>query len=157
MGYKFLRDMISLKAIYLAGKDDPNQGVNVGFSSFVQTRKGSVASLAEETYLFQNRLILTGEVAQSRFDENAQDEEGSKTDLAWKLGGNVSSGVLTTGAIYRRIGGDFNSIGFPYFTNDREGVEANIGQTNPQITFSPREPRPGAAVEFTQEDLPLPL
>jgi len=31
-------------------------------------------------------------------------------------------------------------------------VEANVGQTNPQITFSPREPRPGAAVEFTAVD-----
>ena len=135
-GYKFLRDMIFLKAIYLAGKDDPNQGANVGFSSFVQTRKGSVASLAEETYLFQNRLIITGEVAQSHFDENAQDEEGSQTDLAWKVGGNVSSGVLTAGAIYRRIGGDFNSIGFPYFTNDREGVEANVGLNAGRISAS---------------------
>jgi len=26
VGYKFLRDMIFLKAVYLAGKDDPNQG-----------------------------------------------------------------------------------------------------------------------------------
>jgi hypothetical protein len=136
VGYKFLRDMIFLKAIYLAGKDDPNQGANVGFSSFVQTRKGSVASLVEETYLLQNRLMLTGEVAQSHFDENVQDEVGSQTDLAWKVGGNVTSGIVTAGATYRSIGRDFNSVGFPYFTNDREGVEANVGLNAGRISLT---------------------
>jgi len=127
VGYKFLKDMIFLKAIYLAGKDDPNQGVNVGFSSFIQTRKGSVAALAEETNLLQNRLILTGEVAQSHFDDNVQDQIGTRADYAWKFGGNVSYKVLTAGATYRHIGRDFNSIGFQFFTNDREGAEANVG------------------------------
>jgi hypothetical protein len=136
VGYKFLRDMVFLKAIFLGGKDDPSQGVNVGFPNFVQPRKGSVASLAEETYLFQNRLVLAGEVAQSRFDDNVQDEEGSRTDLAWKVGGDVSSGVITAGATYRRIGRDFNSIGFPYFTNDREWLEANVGLNAGKISLA---------------------
>ena len=136
LGYRFLRDMVFLKAIFLTGKDDPNQGVNVGFSSFVQTRKGSVAALAEETYLFQNRLVLTGEVAQSTFDEDIQDEEGSRSDRAWKVGGNITSGVLTAGATYRRIGKDFNSIGFSYFTNDRESLETNVGLNAGRLSFS---------------------
>ena len=136
LGYRFLKDMIFVKAVYLAGQDDPGQGVNVGYSSFVQTRKGSVASLAEETSLLQNRLVVGGEVAQSRFDENAQDGESKQTDLAWKVGGNVSSGILTAGAVYRRIGTDFNSIGFPYFTNDREGLEANVGLNSGRLSFT---------------------
>jgi len=136
LGYKFLRDMVFLKAIYLAGKDDPGQGANVGYSSFVQIRKGSVASIVEETYLLQNRVILTGEVAQSDFDENVQDQEGSQKDLAWKVGGNVTSGVITAGATYRSIGKEFNSVGFPYFTNDREGVEASVGLNTGRISLS---------------------
>jgi hypothetical protein len=136
IGYRFLKDMIFLKAVYLTGQDDPGQGVNVGFPSFVQTRKGSVLSLAEETNLLQNRLIVGGEVAQSRFDENILDEAASRTDLAWKVGGNISSGVLAAGAAYRRIGADFNSVGFPYFTNDREGLEANVGLNAGRLSFT---------------------
>jgi len=80
--------------------------------------------------------MLTGEVAQSQFDENVQDQEGSKTDLAWKVGGNVAAGVLTAGATYRSIGKDFNSVGFPYFTNDREGVEANVGLNAGRVSLT---------------------
>ncbi len=127
LGYKFLKEMITLKVTYLTGKDDPNQGTNVGFSSFVHPRKGNVVSLAEVTNLFQNQVTLTTEVARSEFDGDVQDRKGPTSDYAWKIGGNVAYRVVTAAAVYRQIGRDFNSIGFPFFANDREGLESNFG------------------------------
>ncbi len=144
LGYKFFKDMILLKAVYLAGKDDPSQGINVGFSPFVKSRKGNVLALVEETYLFQNRLTLAGEFARSDFDEDVQDQRGSRSDFAWKIGGNLSSRLVTAGATYRRIGKDFNSIGFPFFTNDRQSLEANLGWHGRSWPNSP--PRTGVSL-----------
>jgi hypothetical protein len=128
VGYKFFKDAVSLKAVYLAGKDDPRLGANVGEAYFnAGARKGSVMSLIEETSLFQNKLVLGGEFARSRFDGNLADESGSQADNAWRLGGTFRSGIFQAGGIYRYIGKAFNPIGFQYFTGDRRAIEGNVG------------------------------
>jgi len=125
-GYAFFSNALSLKAVYITGKDDPSRGVNVGAADFYKKREGSVVSLVEETSLWQNRLNLTGEFAHSNYDEDLDDPAGSKSGIAWKVGGHVNYGKLALGANYSHIGGDFNSIGYQYFTNDRKNLQTNI-------------------------------
>jgi len=127
LGYKFFGEAFSLKAIYLAGKDDPQLGRNVGFSSNYAPRKGNVLALTEETKLFQNKLTVTGEFARSSYDGDTRDGVQSKTDNALRLGGILSLGKFSIGANYRHIGKDFNPIGYQFFTNDRKNYDANIG------------------------------
>ncbi len=137
VGYKFLKDAVSLKAVYLSGKDDPTRGVNVSESYFnARGRKGSVFALVEETNLFQNKLTLGAEYARSDFDGDISDESGSRSDSAWRVGGNFRSGIVQAGAVYRFIGGGFNPIGFQYFSNDRRGLEANVGLSKGRLNLT---------------------
>ena|GEM_PF-2518709 len=76
------------------------------------------------------------------------------TYVFWDFGdGTVSSGMTTAKHAYSKPG--------TYTVRARDlGGKSTIlittlvpvGKTNPQITFSPREPRPGTAIEFTAVD-----
>ncbi len=137
VGYKFLKDAVSLKAVYLSGKDDPTRGINVSESYFnARGRKGNVFALIEETSLFRNKLTLGAEYARSEFDGDISDSSGSRRDSAWRVGGTFRSGIVQAGAVYRFIGGAFNPIGFQYFANDRRGLEANIGLSKGRFSLS---------------------
>jgi hypothetical protein len=137
VGYKFLKDAVSLKAVYLSGKDDPTLGVNVSESYFnARGRKGSVFALIEETNLFQNKLTLGAEYARSDYDGDISDESGPRSDSAWRVGGSFRSGIVQAGAVYRFIGGGFNPIGFQYFSNDRRGLEANVGLSKGRLSLT---------------------
>ena len=136
VGYKFFKDAVSIRAVYLSGKDDPRLGANVGESYFnAVARKGNVVSLIEETTLLQNKLTLGGEFARSDFDGNLADGSGSRSDNAWRLGGNFRTGIFQAGAAYRHIGKDFNPIGFQYFSGDRRTVEGNVGLTGSKLSL----------------------
>jgi len=126
-GYKLFNDAVSLKAIYVGGKDDPSQAVNVGTSPLVTSRQGNVAALVEETHLFQHALNLKAEVAASHYDADLKDDKGETTDYAYQVGTDFHLGSFTGAAKYRHIGRDFNSIGLQFIANDRDGVEANLG------------------------------
>jgi hypothetical protein len=137
VGTKFLKDAVSLKAVYLSGKDDPTRGVNVSESYFnARGRKGSVFALVEETNLFQNKLTLGAEYARSDFDGDISDVSGSRSGSAWRVGGSFRSGIVQAGAVYRYIGGAFNPIGFQYFSNDRRGLEANVGLSKGRFSLA---------------------
>ena len=129
VGTKLLKDTVSLKAVYLSGKDDPTRGVNVSESYFnARGRKGSVFALVEETSLFQNKLTLGAEYARSDYDGDIGDQSGSRRDSAWRVGGTFQSGIVQAGAVYRSIGGAFNPIGFQYFCERPKGSR---GQRRP--------------------------
>ncbi len=136
VGYKFFNNAISLKAVYLTGKDDPGLGGNVGFDSFTQARKGNVIAVVEEIMLFQNKLVLSGELARSEYDGDLNDGQDALADNAWRLGGNVAAGILSFGGNYRHIGKDFNPIGYQYFTNDKKGYDTNLGLTLGRLTLN---------------------
>ena len=127
MGYKLFKDAVSLKAIYLTGKDDPSAGRNVGYDSFTTARKGSVIALVEETMLFQNKVVLNGEFARSGYDGDLDDEQDIISDNAWRLGGNVALSIFSLSGNYHHIGKDFNPIGYQYFTNNKKGYDTNLG------------------------------
>lgn len=140
-GFRFLEDRMSVKAVYIDGKDDPRQGVNVGAAFFnAKARKGRVLSLSPEARLLKNKMTLGGELAASNYDGDLSDEEEAKTDLAWRFGGGMNFGKVQVQSVVRRIGKDFHPIGQQYFTNDRLGhnttVSAAFGRLNIFGTFS---------------------
>jgi len=134
-GYKLFNDAVSLKAIYVGGKDDPSQAVNVGTSPLVTSRQGNVAALVEETHLFQQALNLKAEVAASHYDADLKDDKGETTDYAYQLGTDFRSGSFTGSAKYRHVGRDFNSIGLQFIANDRQGLEANLGFMSGKVSL----------------------
>ncbi|MFC2166599.1 hypothetical protein ACFLQZ_01385 [Acidobacteriota bacterium] len=136
IGHRFFNNNFSLKAVYLSGKDDPSLGRNVGFSSFYTARKGQVMALIQEGNLFKNTLALRGEIAYSIYDGNLEDEKESKSDTAWKIGGNYSRGKFTLGANYRHVGRDFNTIGYQYFTSNRNNMDTTIGLNLGKISIN---------------------
>ncbi len=136
LGYKFLDDKLSLKAVYLAGKDDPSQGANIGFSEYFEARKGNAFALMQESNLFQNKLNIKTELGRTSYDGNLNDDEEAVSGTAFNIGGNFSQGAINLGTNYRYIGKDFNSIGFQSFTNDRESYDANMGIVYKKINFS---------------------
>jgi predicted porin len=128
LGYSFFDEKFSLKGVYLAGRDDPTQGKNVA-GSFLTSTEGNGIALIPEVKFFQDKLHLIGELAQSSYDDNLEDEEGKKKDRAWSLGSTISYGVFKLGGIYKWIGKDFNSVGNQFdslFTNDRKGYDASL-------------------------------
>jgi hypothetical protein len=135
-GYKLFNSALSMKAVYLTGKDDPALGANIGYLPYNQSRKGNVVALVQEASLMQNRLMISGEVARSDYDGDLSDSAGKVQDTAWRLGGNFSTGIFTLGANYRRIGKEFNPIGHQYFTNDRQGVETSVGVNLGKVSVS---------------------
>ena len=136
LGWKLFSDAVSLKAVFLTGKDDPRKGVNVSESYFNATgRKGNVIALSEETNLFRNAFTVGGEFARSDYDGDISDENASVTDNAWRIGAAFRSGSFQLGTTYRHIGKGFNPIGYQFFVNDREGVDANVGFSKGRISL----------------------
>lgn len=135
IGYRFFKQKFTLKAIYLSGKDNPAEGRNVAGLS-LDKRKGNTLALIEELKIFDDKLNLFGEFAQSWHDDNLEDEEGAKKDSAWRIGGNLSYGVFKLSATYKNICKDFNPIGHQYFTNDRKGYQASLGISSKKINFN---------------------
>lgn len=119
---------VSVKGIYLWGKDDPGLAGNVGFAGFYATpRKGSVMAIVAESSLWRKRLTISGEFARSRYDADSGDDDEDKQDDAYRLRANLQLGFLDLQAGYRRIGRYYNSIAQAYFTNDRQGFEFGAG------------------------------
>ena len=124
-GFSLFQETFTLRAIALTGKDDPALAANLAGSQTLQSRKGNVLALTQETKFFGNSLDLKAEFAHSSYDRNLQDEAGAQAGNAWSAGGTLNLGPLTLGTIYRSIGLNYNSIGLQYMVNDRSGWDAN--------------------------------
>ena len=125
-GLSLFKNAVSVKAIYVSGKDNPFQGTNVGASPYSAARQGRVLAVTEETRLFNNRLNLKAEIARSTYDGDLSDQIGESSDNALYLGTGFSLGALTLGAVYRYVGKDFNSVGLQSLANDKKGLEASL-------------------------------
>jgi len=146
VSYKLFKDAVSLKAVYLAGKDDPSAGRNVGYDSFNTARKGSVIALVEETTLFQNKVALNGEFARSSYDGDLDDDQDVLADNAWRLGGNIAVSILSLSGNYHHIGKNFNPIGYQYFTNNKKGYDTNLGLNFGKVSLN-------SAYAFTRDNV----
>ena len=126
LGYK--SQNWKLNVFYLSGKDDPNQGNNNAFSPSYSARKGSLFSFFGDLNLFNHQVSISTEAAFSSHDSNLEDAIDPENGMAWKidLTGQIKSWSIH--ATYRNIDNKFNTIGQPFFTNDRRqyGVNSSI-------------------------------
>lgn len=128
LGFNLFQEAIFLKGVVVTGKDDPSKGVNTESSLYYQSRKGTVAAIVEETRLFNNTINLKGEYARSSYDRDLTDELPRQKDKAYNLSGQFRYKVFNLSSGYNYIGKNFNSIGYPFMTNDRKNlfVSANL-------------------------------
>jgi hypothetical protein len=125
-GLNLFQNAVSVKAIYVGGKDNPFKGTNVGASPNSAARQGHVLAVTEETRLFNNCWNLKVEFARSKYDADLSDQKRESSDNALCLGTGFSLGPLTLGAIYRYIGKNFNSVGLQSLANDKKGLETSL-------------------------------
>ncbi|HNX97812.1 MAG TPA: hypothetical protein PKK12_09040, partial [Candidatus Aminicenantes bacterium] len=126
-----------LKAIFVTGQDDPTLAVNTGsIASLSQPRKGNVLAVTGRTTLWQDRLSLTMEYAQSRFDPDTTDGSGEVKDAALQISSSLRLGILDLQAGYRDIGRNFQPIAQSIFVNDRRGANAAAGITLGKFRWS---------------------
>lgn len=136
LGSRFWKDQLSFKVVYVAGKDDPSLGSNVGVMWGGMARQGRVLAFLPEIILFSNKVTVGGEYAESRYDGNLEDEQDALRGTAWRLSGSAVLGKFNLSANFRRISPQFNPIGFSYFTNDRKIYDANLGLNLGRINLS---------------------
>jgi hypothetical protein len=126
VGWAWLDGRVKSKLVFLTGRDDPSQGVNVGAASFVTRREGSTAALTLEAALLENRLSLNGEYARTNYDKDLDDAYGKVQDQAWRVGGAWSEKTYSARASYRQIGRDFGTLGYPVMEGDRRGFDGGF-------------------------------
>jgi hypothetical protein len=136
LGSRFWKDQMSFKVIYVAGKDDLSLGSNVGYSLGGMARQGRVLAFLPKASLFSNKLTIGGEYAESRYDGNLDDEQEARRGTAWRLSGSAVLGKLNLSANFRRIGQQFNPIGYSYFASDRKIYDTNLGLNLGRINIS---------------------
>lgn len=136
LGLNLLREAISFKAIYVAGKDDPNRGINTGSSIYSQSRKGKVVALLEETRLFNNMLNLKGEYARSSYDGDLTDMLPQQKDKAYNIGGQLQYKFFSLSARYSYTGKNFNSIGYQFMTSDRKSLSLSTSFSIAKLNIS---------------------
>jgi len=131
----FFNRALSLKLIYVTGRDDPAYAENVG-TLLSQRRKGSVWALVPEVRLFGDKLQISGEFARSSHETDDGDDSGPGKSQAWRIDGAFSSGILRLHAGYRLVGDGFNPIGYQFFIDDRRVFDAGLGIHLKRIDFS---------------------
>lgn len=136
LGSRFWKDRLSFKVVYVAGKDDPSLGSNVGVMWGGMARQGRVLAFLPIISLFSNKVTLGGEYAESRYDGNLEDDQDALRGTAWRLSGSALLGSFNLSANFRRISPQFNPIGFSYFANDRKIYDANLGLNLGRVNLS---------------------
>lgn len=129
LSQKFFNDQFLLKAIFVAGKDDPGEGSGVGSSSFYTPRKGNVFGFEAESHLLKDKVNLRAEYARSNYDEDLSDDVDSRPDNALNFFTSFREGGLNIDARYYYTGKNFGSVGLQSMITDRKGYQANVGLT----------------------------
>ncbi|MGB9893882.1 MAG: hypothetical protein ACPLRA_05665, partial [Candidatus Saccharicenans sp.] len=136
LGFNLFQEAVSLKGIYVTGKDDPNQGINTESSIYSQSRKGNLAAIVEETKLFNNMVNFKGEYARSSYDPDLTDDLPQQKDKAYNLRGQFQYKFFSLSAGYSYIGKNFNSIGYQFMTNDRKSLSVSTNLSLGKLNIS---------------------
>ncbi len=126
LGYLFHEGQVKTKFVFLTGRDDPAQGVNVGFSNLMTRREGSTGAMTMEADLLQHRLNLNGEYARSSYDKDLDDTTGKVNDQAWRLGCAWNDTSYSARASYRQVGRDFGTLGYATTEGDRRAMDGGF-------------------------------
>jgi hypothetical protein len=120
-GFSLADKLFSFKAVYLTGKDDPAMGINDASASWIKPREGTVFSFLPELRMFNGAFHLTSELALSHIDRDTTDAEPAQKGLAWRVNGKVTAGGFDVDGYARRVDKNFDTIGQPFLTADRQG------------------------------------
>lgn len=137
LGYAWQEGRVKSKLVFLTGRDDPSQGVNIGAAPFITRREGSTAGVTVEAALLDYRLNLNGEYARTNYDRDLDDALSKVQDQAWRIGGAWNDRGYSAWASYRQIGRDFGSLGYPVMEADRRGANGGFSLTlSPAWSFN---------------------
>ena len=149
VGYAWMDGRVKSKLVFLTGRDDPSQGVNIGAASYLTRREGSTGAVTLEAALCEYRLSLNGEYARTDYDKDVDDGIGKVQDQAWRVGGAWNEKNYSARASYRQIGRDFGTLGYAVMEGDRRGLDGgcsvNVGTTwSLDASFTSERNNPGA-------------
>lgn len=125
-GYSWMKGRVQTKVVLLTGRDDPAQGVNLGYMPTLTRREGSTGAVTFKADLANHRLSLNGEYARTSYDKDLDDLYGKVQDQAWRVGGAWSDRAFSARFTYRQIGRDFGTIGYPVMEGDRRGMDGGM-------------------------------
>jgi hypothetical protein len=126
LGYAWMEGRVKTKLVFLTGRDDPSQGVNIGAAPFMTRREGSTGAVTLEAALLNSRLSLNGEYARTNYDKDLDDAAGKVQDQAWRIGGAWTEKNYSARGSYRQIGRDFGTLGYPIMEGDRRGADGGF-------------------------------
>jgi len=125
-----LAKIVTIKAVYFTGRDDPTLAANgAGISEMMNKRAGDLIAVVGEARLFKNALDLSAEYAHSSYDGDTTDNSGKVPGAAFRVGATLNLGLFDARIAYHDIGRDFNTVAQPFFLNDRRTLEAGAGVT----------------------------
>jgi hypothetical protein len=121
-GFSLAEKRFSFKAVFLSGKDDPALGINNASAVWMKPREGTVFSFLPELRMFNGAFHLSSELALSNIDRDTTDSVLAQSGLAWRVNGKVTAGGFDIDGYFRRVDKDFDTIGQPFLTADRQGL-----------------------------------
>ncbi len=120
-----LQEHLTVDMHYRQGRDDPQNATNSS-SFYSAVKEGSIATITPKVYFFNKSLLLFGEYASSRFDNDINKGENKVTDDGWRTGIEYSADAWQFKGHYLYINPDFESIvnhNELYFIHDRKGFD----------------------------------
>jgi hypothetical protein len=109
---------LQLKGTYIRGEDQNPD--NYYISTLQGGTKGNLFSLAFDSQLLGQGVVLDGEYCASRYDSDVSDDLGLESDKAWRARISSRGDNYDWGTGYKYLGSDFRSIVNPMGVNDRE-------------------------------------
>lgn len=120
-GFSLADKLFSFKTVFLSGKDDPALGINNASAIWMKPREGTVFSFLPELRMLNGAFHLSSEIALSRIDRDTTDSLAALNGLAWRVNGKVTAAGLDVDGYFRRVDKDFDTIGQPFLSADRQG------------------------------------
>jgi hypothetical protein len=119
-----LDNRMRLRAIYTHGGE---QGDSFGTTVEDRSVKGNTAGFVLTTDFFEGRMVSEFESSFTRFDDDTTDDQGSRSDTAYRLNVQGAIECYTYGATYKYFGPDYEVVGNQGLEKDRKGIELNAG------------------------------
>jgi hypothetical protein len=116
----FFDNQVTFKTIFASGGDKGNY---FGTWSEEGPRQGDVLGFVLTTDFIDQKFITDFELDYSDFDTNAEDEESSLSDRAFRIGVGGTIDRYTYAATYRYFGPDYEVVSNPNLERDYAGIE----------------------------------
>jgi hypothetical protein len=138
-----ISDKLRFRTIYVRGGEQgdslgtttttpivtPEETPSYGNSSTTNQRKGDVLGFLLTSDFFDKKFVTEAELDFSRFDADTTDEFRAKRDKAYRLKASGTIKDYTYEALYEYVGRDYEVIGNPGLSKDKEGYSLKGGGT----------------------------